>query len=442
MVALFWIIFLVVIKRMAGEVSTIRFFGSHGVSLAGNGDALVSDGSVNSIPHIARITRAFFSRVAQGSSSHCSVLCLRCLQIGHRLARMSFSARCLTRHWLHLHCALLPRLLCSLLTSLPLALRLQNSCLAVLPNSLRSQVMSPTLWLRWTVQKLRRHRKPTTHAMSPSRTCDFSRVVLFVSRVLVSVSHMHDMCMWLKGLTAQVTMECCVHKKHVSSHLAQHGTQYTFPDDSAITEHFVTSHLHYNPPFDQTSNGTSAVFFIWRDLPLRRSNKSVFRYPWPICTRLQVMSSKILQKRTILCRLNRYSSTDRVWHRLMFLLKASRLSLLNRIWTMSKYGPCWLHQSVFTGERSKCWPITSLSLHKRKVSVKFISLSREHGETRSEGEYGETRCAVFKQKEVESRSTFRQRRSSPFEHQQVLGNNEPLFRFSNPENSMKSFPEE
>ena len=77
--------------------------------------------------------------------------------------------------------------------------------------------------------------------------------------VLVSVSHMHYMCMWLKDLTAQVTMECCVQK---FSHLAQHGTQYTFSDDSAIIEHFLTSHLHSNPPFDQTINGTSADFIF------------------------------------------------------------------------------------------------------------------------------------------------------------------------------------
>ena len=38
----------------------------------------------------------------------------------------------------------------------------------------------------------------------------------------------------------------------------QHGTQYTFSDDSAIIEHILTSHLHSHPPFDQTFNGTSA----------------------------------------------------------------------------------------------------------------------------------------------------------------------------------------
>ena len=51
-------------------------------------------------------------------------------------------------------------------------------------------------------------------------------------------------------------------QKHLSSHLAQHGTQYTFSDDSAIIEHFLTSHLHSNPPFDQTVNGTSADFIF------------------------------------------------------------------------------------------------------------------------------------------------------------------------------------
>ena len=44
-------------------------------------------------------------------------------------------------------------------------------------------------------------------------------------------------------------------------------------------------------------------------------------------------------------------------------------------------------------------------------------------------------------KEFESSNSMRLRRCSS-EHQQVLGNNEPLFRFSNPENSTKSVLEE
>ena len=57
--------------------------------------------------------------------------------------------------------------------------------------------------------------------------------------------------------------------------------------------------------------------------------------------------------------------------------------------------------AVLTGERSKCRPITSLSLFQRKLSVKFISLPRKCRET----------CRnVLTQKKVESRNTFRQRR--------------------------------
>ena len=65
---------------------------------------------------------------------------------------------------------------------------------------------------------------------------------------LVSVSHMHNMCMWLKAsrLKSQWSV---VFAKTFSSHLAQHGTQHTFSDDSAIAEHFRASHLHSNPHF-------------------------------------------------------------------------------------------------------------------------------------------------------------------------------------------------
>ena len=38
------------------------------------------------------------------------------------------------------------------------------------------------------------------------------------------------------------------------------------------------SPTHSNPPFDQTINGTSADFILWRDYPLRRSTKSVLRF--------------------------------------------------------------------------------------------------------------------------------------------------------------------
>ena len=148
------------------------------------------------------------------------------------------------------------------------------------------------------------HRTPNPHAMSRSRTRDFSRVVFCVSCVgacqrLSHAQHVHVS----QGPHGSSVVSS---QKHLSSHSAQHGTQYTFSDDSAIIEHFTTSHLHSNPPFDQTINGTSA------DLLAATILYMCLSVPWPICTRLQVMSPKILQKRTILCRLNRYSSTDRV----------------------------------------------------------------------------------------------------------------------------------
>ena len=66
-----------------------------------------------------------------------------------------------------------------------------------------------------------------------------------------------------------------------------------------------------------------------------------------------------------------------------------------------KFVLCWHHHCTCRRERRKCGPITSLSLCKRKLSVKFISSSEE---------YGETRRVVFKQQKIESRNIFWQRR--------------------------------
>ena len=96
---------------------------SQAVSLTGNGDSPVSDGGCKQYiaPRKQSHAQMFLAR---GSSSHCScsVLCVRCFQNIHSLARMSCSGRCLTRHyWLHENWALLLHVLyCSLRTGLPL----------------------------------------------------------------------------------------------------------------------------------------------------------------------------------------------------------------------------------------------------------------------------------------------------------------------------------
>ena len=68
-------------------------------------------------------------------------------------------------------------------------------------------------------------------------------------------------------------------------------------------------------------------------------------------TLLQVMSPTISLKRLIQ-RSHRYCSTDRAWRRLVILLRALPLLLLNRIWTMSKSGYAGF-TTVPTGERER-----------------------------------------------------------------------------------------
>ena len=82
---------------------------------------------------------------------------------------------------------------------------------------------------------------------------------------LVSVSHMRKTCMWLKtSHDSRFAHEAlCLHQNVLSSHSAQHGTQYTFSDDSAITEHVTIFQVHSHPPFDQIFNGTFADFIFW-----------------------------------------------------------------------------------------------------------------------------------------------------------------------------------
>ena len=122
--------------------------------------------------------------------------------------------------------------------------------------------------------------------------------------------------------------------------------------------------------------------------------------PWLILTGLQVMSPTILLKWTPLHWSNRCSFTDRVWHRLVILLRALLLSFLKRIWMMSEYWRCWLHHCTYRREASA--DRSSLSFLQRKLSVNFISLPSE---------FGETCRSVLTQKKVESRiTTFSQRR--------------------------------
>ena len=96
------------------------------------------------------------------------------------------------------------------------------------------------------------------HAMSLSRTRDFL-AQCSIACLVTSLSHAEHVHV-AQGLHGSSHNGVLCSQKHRSSHLAQHGTPYTFSVDSAIIEYFFISHLHSNPPFDQTINGTSADF--------------------------------------------------------------------------------------------------------------------------------------------------------------------------------------
>ena len=77
------------------------------------------------------------------------------------------------------------------------------------------------------------HQTPNPHAMSRSRTRDFSRAV-FHSLSCQRLSHAQHVHVAQGPHGSSVVSS----QKHSSSHLVQHGTQYTFSDDPTIIEHF------------------------------------------------------------------------------------------------------------------------------------------------------------------------------------------------------------
>ena len=119
----------------------ISFFYREFLSLTGNGDSLASDGEVYLVhsPRThshARLVSCVWLKLFK-LTLECSLCALspkHSLSCTHAMFR-----KLLDPPWLHFHRALLPHLLCcSLHTGLPLPLRKLDSCLADLPNSLRS----------------------------------------------------------------------------------------------------------------------------------------------------------------------------------------------------------------------------------------------------------------------------------------------------------------
>ena len=123
-------------------------------------------------------------------------------------------------------------------------------------------------------------------------------------------------------------------------------------------------------------------------------------------------------------RLPRSSSTDRAWRRRSILLRASRLLLLNRIWTMSKYGTCWLHHCTYRKEKQV------------QTDHKFITRTEKtlcQVHLVSEQVRGDLQLRSHK-KRKSSQESHSDRDGIPWAHWAVQGENESLSRLSETEN--------
>ena len=146
------------------------------------------------------------------------------------------------------------------------------------------------------------------------------------------------------------------------SHLAQHVVHYTFVDQKLLPSHLAPALL---PILRHDLPQISRPSILAISIPATIHNKGVSAM-WL----MYLLSAGYYPKDLDVS--SRCSSTDRVYLRLTILLRALRHSSTRiRIWMMSNFVLCWLHHCACVG-RSKREPITSLSLCKKKLGVKFI----------------------------------------------------------------------
>ena len=107
---------------------------------------------------------------------------------------------------------------------------------------------------------------------------------------------------------------------------------------------------------------------------------------------------------------------------------------------MSKYGPCWLHLCIYRTEASA--DRTRVYHSSRENSVSSSSHFRDNTVKPIARESTRKPFALFSNTRKSSQEALSDRGDFSLEHQQGPGNNEPLFRFSDPETSVKSFFEE
>ena len=247
------------------------------------------------------------------------------------------------------------------------------------------------------IEELRRICREETEAWT---LCAKDRWPLDSESALVSDSRLARLRFWMRSFFTSSTEcptrpRCCFFHTWALPHFHSSPTFYpTFYRPSSMLPHF-----HSSPTFFPTFYQTFIDVRFTRRLTLRGSIECLSVPGWN--TPAYRLWAQISHWRTQL-----YIGQTNVLPRTEYDVD---------LWISWKHcdSACWIglgwwanteyaaFTTVLPGERSKCRPITTLSLLQRKLSVKFVSLPRKCRET----------CRnVRTQKKVESRNTFRQRR--------------------------------
>ena len=223
---------------------------------------------------------------------------------------------------------------------------------------------------------------------------------------------------------------CCLDA--ASSHFLQNSECHHRHNDRQ-----TTIVLSLAQPFDHDDDFSTCP--SPRKLPFSSSQQSA---GWTVISSPPSRSGPkewLLQKRTTLCKLNRCSSTDRIWHRLMILLKTSRLFLL---------------ESDLDGDQIRNMLASLLQLQERQANAdqsrvyhslreNLVSSSSHFRESTERPAARKVRGNPLRCFQTEGSRVKKHFPTEDFSSdQQVPGNNEPPLWFSNPESSVKSFLQE
>ena len=273
---------------------------------------------------------------------------------------------------------------------------------------------APAMIMPRCASHLPREHKTSSQGGVPGRcffcvalTCEHHTQPTRISTRIDTSAHVISSCDSRASLRKTTWSVVSLTKKISSSCLAQHVAR-VFPAVSITDEHnltFHSFHLHSSPTFYTTINQTPIDVIFTQRLYLRRFIECVLRS----CAGIDIPTGYEVKN---------LIEGNSVEIKPMFFYKPSMTSTCDASesicdtsswigfgrWSSSAYDG---FNAVPTGERSKCWPTTSLSLFPRKLSV-----------------------------QVESRHIFRQRRHI------TRTPNRSLFRFSDPEEAARTVLEE